>query len=327
MPEQGRVGGEALVRADSHGWPGCAHTCVGPAVAGSSDVFVNKKPALRVGDPGVHSACCGPNTWKAAQGSTTVFFNGIPAHRLGDQTAHCGGSGTLIVGSDNVIVGGAATAPAPAPSTASSEGAPALAHETGTGKGSSGFTPKKTDKYIQDKYGDYLPEGKKTGNLAADNTTTLPDKELQNKYLSYGGDPQKAKRINGFALIESEKAYLNEDKMNGGTAYHESLHLYSDKNYYREYGTNINEGTTEYLTKKGTGPRGIDRSMIYSSQEKAIAKLSDKVGDDAIKKAYFQGKTNRLKKWTDKKLGDGTWDKFEKSMKNKEYEKAEKALD
>jgi uncharacterized Zn-binding protein involved in type VI secretion len=62
--------------------------------------------ALRVGDPGKHAACCGPNSWNAAKGSGTVFINNIPAHRLGDMTAHCGGVGNLIVGSPNVIVGG-----------------------------------------------------------------------------------------------------------------------------------------------------------------------------------------------------------------------------
>jgi len=62
--------------------------------------------ALRVGDPGTHAACCGPNSWSAAKGSGTVYINNIPAHRLGDTTTHCGGVGTLIVGSPNVIVGG-----------------------------------------------------------------------------------------------------------------------------------------------------------------------------------------------------------------------------
>ncbi len=62
--------------------------------------------ALRIGDPGSHAACCGPNSWNAAQGSGTVTINDIPAHRLGDQTIHCGGVGALIIGSPNVIVGG-----------------------------------------------------------------------------------------------------------------------------------------------------------------------------------------------------------------------------
>ena len=68
--------------------------------------MVNGRPALRVGDPGVHSSCCGPNTWVAAAGSGSVFINGIPAHRLGDAVTHCGGSGNLVEGSGDVITGG-----------------------------------------------------------------------------------------------------------------------------------------------------------------------------------------------------------------------------
>jgi uncharacterized Zn-binding protein involved in type VI secretion len=106
MPEQGRVGDQAQCPADGHGCPGCNHGVIGPATAGSPDVKVNGKPALRVGDPGVHSKCCGANSWKAGKGSGTVFYNGIPAHRKGDMTIHCGGTGQLVEGSSDVIVGG-----------------------------------------------------------------------------------------------------------------------------------------------------------------------------------------------------------------------------
>jgi uncharacterized Zn-binding protein involved in type VI secretion len=107
MPNQGRVGDKSQVPADGHGCPSCPHPCIGPATGGSPDVFVNGKPALRVGDPGVHAACCGPNTWTAAKGAPAVYFNGKKAHRLGDAVNHCGGNGKLVEGSPNVYVGDA----------------------------------------------------------------------------------------------------------------------------------------------------------------------------------------------------------------------------
>jgi uncharacterized Zn-binding protein involved in type VI secretion len=106
MPSQGRLGDQSQCPGDGHGCPGCAHGVIGPATAGSPDVMVNGRPALRVGDPGVHSSCCGPNTWVAAAGSGTVMINGIAAHRLGDAVTHCGGSGNLVEGSGDVITGG-----------------------------------------------------------------------------------------------------------------------------------------------------------------------------------------------------------------------------
>ena len=106
MPPQARLGDKAQCPSDAHGCPGCAHGVIGPATQGSPDVMVNGRPAVRKGDAGIHSACCGPNTWNANAGSGTVKINGKPAHRQGDATKHCGGMGKTIEGSGDVIVGG-----------------------------------------------------------------------------------------------------------------------------------------------------------------------------------------------------------------------------
>lgn len=106
MPPQSRVTDDAHCPADAHGNPCCAHSVKGPGVKGSPNILVNGKEPLRVGDPGVHSACCGPNSWKVGAGSSTVFFNNIPAARINDKTIHCGGVGQLIQGSNDVITGG-----------------------------------------------------------------------------------------------------------------------------------------------------------------------------------------------------------------------------
>lgn len=105
MPAAGRLGDKSQVPADAHGCPACPHPSIGPAIAGSPNVNVNARPALRVGDSGVHAACCGPNTWTAAQGAPGVFINSKAAHRMGDSDNHCGGIGRLIEGSGNVFIG------------------------------------------------------------------------------------------------------------------------------------------------------------------------------------------------------------------------------
>jgi len=106
---QCRVGDSSKIEADSHGCPSCPHSCVGPAVSGSPDVFVNDQKAVRAQDRGVHAGCCGTNTWVAVNGSDVVFINGRPAHRVGDDDEHCGGSGQMAGGSPNVFTGGAKT--------------------------------------------------------------------------------------------------------------------------------------------------------------------------------------------------------------------------
>lgn len=106
MPPQGRVGDKSNLPACAHGCVACPHPVIGPGIVGSPDVKVNKKPALRVDDTGMHAPCCNKNDWKAIKGSATVFINNKAAHRLGDQDQHCGGIGQLVEGSNNVMTGG-----------------------------------------------------------------------------------------------------------------------------------------------------------------------------------------------------------------------------
>ena len=105
MPPQARVGDSSQVPADAHGCPACPHPAIGPAIAGSPNVLTNGRPSVRVGDTGIHAACCGPNTWNAKTGSRSVLINGRKAHRLSDLVKHCGGIDQTVQGSPNVIVG------------------------------------------------------------------------------------------------------------------------------------------------------------------------------------------------------------------------------
>jgi len=88
---------------------GSYHTCPlydgdtphtgGPALSGSSSVFIEGQPACCAGDP-LECATGGPDT--IAGGSISVFINGKAAARSGDPTAHGGkieqGAGTVFLG-------------------------------------------------------------------------------------------------------------------------------------------------------------------------------------------------------------------------------------
>jgi len=106
VPPQSRVSDIGDISADAHGCPACPHPAKGPIIVGSPNVFTNSLPTARVGDMGVHAACCGPNLFTAAAGSGTVFVNGKKAHRKDDKQDHCGGTGKSIKGSPNVNTGG-----------------------------------------------------------------------------------------------------------------------------------------------------------------------------------------------------------------------------
>ncbi len=105
MPLACRFGDKAHCPRDSHGNKCCSHGVKGPATSGSPDILINGRPALRLGDKGRHSKCCGPNTWKTVAGSSNVLFNGLPLVRLGDATKHCGGRGRMVEASGDVDIG------------------------------------------------------------------------------------------------------------------------------------------------------------------------------------------------------------------------------
>ena len=70
----------------------------GPVVLGSTDVITGNMMQARVGDQLV---CVGPPDF-VAKGSNTVFVNDRPAARLGDTTAH---GGVIVAGCPTVLIG------------------------------------------------------------------------------------------------------------------------------------------------------------------------------------------------------------------------------
>lgn len=91
------VGDIADCPSDSHGCPSCPHHVKGPILTGSPNVFVDGKPAARVGDTGTHKdyLCCGPNKFEIVEGDNDVLIDGKAAARIGDKTKHCGGIGAI----------------------------------------------------------------------------------------------------------------------------------------------------------------------------------------------------------------------------------------
>jgi uncharacterized Zn-binding protein involved in type VI secretion len=93
--------GDMVRGHDVHACPACPHPVVGQIITGSDTVLIegvsgNTLPAARVGDRGIHTACCGPNSFEIVGGDAGVLIDGRPAARIGDATKHCGGDGTIV---------------------------------------------------------------------------------------------------------------------------------------------------------------------------------------------------------------------------------------
>lgn len=84
------------------GHDACAPT---PLAEGSPNVFINGKPAGRVGDHYASHGCIVHSSHQdvITTGSSTVFINGRPAARIGDAVSI---GGAVQDGSGNVFIGG-----------------------------------------------------------------------------------------------------------------------------------------------------------------------------------------------------------------------------
>ena len=96
MPGVARLGDAGLVHCTPYN-----------IAQGSTNVFVNGRPAARIGDSStVHlrpvGKKCFPHVALITSGSTSVFANGRPLARIGSNLAGCT---VIISGSPNVFVG------------------------------------------------------------------------------------------------------------------------------------------------------------------------------------------------------------------------------
>ncbi len=96
----------AGLKAARLGDVGSGHGCFPPTpiIKGSPDVFINHRPAARLGDAVLLHGCgnCPPHGRSISAGSDNVFINNKKATRVGD-SIDCGGS--VSTGSGNVFIG------------------------------------------------------------------------------------------------------------------------------------------------------------------------------------------------------------------------------
>lgn len=89
----------------THGSICCPHPIMSMPIISSPTVMTNMMMTTRAFDMMVHT-CPHCPMGMAIMGSKTKLVNMLPAHRRGDTTCEMCGSGTMIGGSPNVLVGG-----------------------------------------------------------------------------------------------------------------------------------------------------------------------------------------------------------------------------
>jgi hypothetical protein len=166
-------------------------------------------------------------------------------------------------------------------------------------------TPAEVEKEITDKYGKEIPKDQLAKSAAAasnfqDNATFQNELKKRHPDLAkFGIDPDS---VRGESF--EGKIFINKDKADVGTAYHEQMHHYSNSKFQASFGVvggvKFNEGVTEYLTRKMYSG---DRSGHYDTEEQVAETVAKKVGEDVLRKAYFQGDDAAIKKVNDALAG------------------------
>jgi hypothetical protein len=119
------------------------------------------------------------------------------------------------------------------------------------------------------------------------------------------------KGVRAFQDEDRREVHIRKERADLGTQLHEGLHLFSADKWKRPMGYNVNEGVTEYFTRK-IGPEvDVERDDASFLREYTSAThLVTAATEPVVAAAYFEGEIPGLKKAVDAARSDGTWEKW-----------------
>jgi len=186
----------------------------------------------------------------------------------------------------------------------------------------------------------YVGPAIRAGRLANGHVHFLNDAEFQTRALAYLAG--KNNPNTGAVFTDAEAAafartmnayrdgadvYVHQDRGSPSTVIHEGMHLYSSDAYRNDLGFNVNEGTTEWLTRLVIAEQslGFVRNN-YPQQHTSVNKLVAKAGQAAVMDAYFNGNIAGLRTAIDGATSAGTFDNWVTFMKASNYASADALL-
>jgi len=144
-----------------------------------------------------------------------------------------------------------------------------------------------------------------------------------NGKMGDGVDP-KRDTINGF-VDQKGRVWINKDRGNAGTMFHEAMHKYSDSTMYLQQ--QFNEGNTEYFTRKVTEPMFISRGN-YDGNHRVATKLASHIGEATLAAGYFEGDRDGVEKALENNGGArADLEMIATHMENRQWSDAEKVID
>jgi hypothetical protein len=134
------------------------------------------------------------------------------------------------------------------------------------------------------------------------------------------------KGVRAFQDEDRGEIHVRKDRADLGTQIHEGMHLFADDRWRRKMNYNVNEGVTEYFTRK-VGPE-VDVHRDDSSflrEYTSATHLVNAATEPVVAAAYFEGDLTGLKKAVDAR-GKGTFDQWLGFLDVSDFKSANKLL-
>jgi hypothetical protein len=117
--------------------------------------------------------------------------------------------------------------------------------------------------------------------------------------------------VRAFQDEDRGEVHIRKERSDLGTQLHEGLHLFSADRWRKRMGYNVNEGVTEYFTRKlGPEVQVVRDDSSFLRQFTSATHLVTAAGEPVVAAAYFDGDVAGLKTAVDDKKGAGTWAKW-----------------
>ena len=199
----------------------------------------------------------------------------------------------------------------------------------------------KTNSYVKELVGQQMKKQSLEAVMTIDDEQTFSDawveyakRSINPNTGAYFKDDQEALdflKIKGVRAFQDDKkgarkVHIRQAKSDLGTQLHEGLHFFSDDRWKRQSGYNANEGVTEFFTRKMGPEVKVERDdSFYLQQFTSATHLVTAVGEDTVKRAYFDGDVSALRQKLDAR-GAGTWDKWLDYMDKADYKAANRLM-
>jgi hypothetical protein len=190
-------------------------------------------------------------------------------------------------------------------------------------------TPEESDLLIRGRYGDNLTKAIADNVKAEGTVKVVGDDEFKAAYVAYTGSEEDSELIEAFVdrSTTPPTIWIHRDREAPDTVLHEAIHIYSNPAFRTTYGKNVNEGTTEYFSRQILIEQNIQIEGSYEDEYQEIRALVEVAGEDALRKAYFEGDLAALEQAVDNARSEGVFATWLAEMQAGRWSEARKALE